>query len=166
MAPVPSNVTKCYKERNCLRVPGFGALKSALDWDHNLVQGIVSYSLVSPPPSKANMDVSTAAVTSYATCMPNAFKQTSADFELLAQAVPCGDFAVARQAFAALQQDSPWVSRAMSNSGAGSRAVGATVASAWRTLSKALQWGDAVGAQQAFAALQQALRSGRRGHLQ
>ena len=98
--------------------------------------------------------------------MPNAFERTSADFELLAQAVPCGDFAVARQAFAALQQDSPWVSRAMADSGAGSQTAGITVASAWRMLSKALQWGDAVGAQHAFAALQQALRSGRRGHLQ
>ena len=61
-----------------------------------------------------NISNHTTSPSGYAACMPNAFKQATADFELLAQALPSGDLAVARQAFTALQHDSPWVSRAMS----------------------------------------------------
>ena len=107
-----------------------------------------------------------AAPSAYAMSMPNAFKQTTADFRLLAQALPFGDLAVARQAFTALQQDSPWVHRAMATSESGRLSGSNAVGSAWRSLSKALQSDDAAGAQQAFAVLQQALQSGVRDHHQ
>jgi DNA-binding FadR family transcriptional regulator len=86
------------------------------------------------------------------------------DFKALAQALQSGDLDAARQAFATLQQDSPWVGRALSTS----TAIGATsdspVASALQSLGKALQSGDVGAAQQAFASLQQAAQSSHHAH--
>jgi hypothetical protein len=92
----------------------------------------------------------------------SAYKQSASDFKALAQALQSGDLSGAQQAFAALQQDSPWVSRAV----AGATPSGATSdgsASPLQALGKALQSGDIAGAQQAFAAVQQA-RGGHHGH--
>ena len=112
------------------------------------------------------MDVSSisAALSASATNTSSAFKQSATDFKSLAQALQSGDLAGAQQAFATLQQDSPWVSRAVSASDTANGGAGSTVASALQTLSKALQSGDISGAQQAFAALQQAFQTGHHGH--
>ncbi|HVO89159.1 MAG TPA: hypothetical protein VMV45_11500, partial [Casimicrobiaceae bacterium] len=40
------------------------------------------------------------------------------DFKTLAQALQSGDLSGAQQAFAALQQDAPWISKALSSTGA------------------------------------------------
>src|SRR5450755_1392765 len=93
----------------------------------------------------------------------NSFKQSAADFKSLALALQSGDLAGAQQAFATLQQDSPWVSRAVSASAASSSANSGSTTSPLQALSKALQSGDIAGAQQAFAALQQA-QVGHHGH--
>jgi hypothetical protein len=89
-------------------------------------------------------------------------KQAAADFQSLAQALQSGDLAGAQQAFASLQQDSPWVSRAVAGTTADSASSNST-ASPLQALGKALQSGDIAGAQQAFAAVQQA-RGGHHGH--
>jgi hypothetical protein len=93
---------------------------------------------------------------SYAGAAPNGFKQSAADFKSLEQALQAGNLAGAQQAFATLQQDSPWVSRAVSGSATGNAGASAGAASPLQALSKALQAGDITAAQQAFSALQQA----------
>jgi hypothetical protein len=90
------------------------------------------------------------------------FKQQSADFKALAQALQAGDLGAAQQAFAMLQQDAPWVSRAVSASATGSSAGSGSTTSPLQALSNALQSGDMTGAQQAFAALQ--AQHGHQGH--
>ena len=112
------------------------------------------------------MDISgiNAIGSTYATNTSTTAKQTGADFNSLAQALQSGNLAAAQQAFATLQQDSPRVSQAVSASGSGASGSGSTVASALQTLSKDLQAGDVGGAQQAFAALQQAMQTGHHGH--
>jgi flagellar basal body rod protein FlgG len=111
------------------------------------------------------MDVSGIGATQSAitTGAQSGFKQTAADFKLLAQALHSGDLAGAQQAFATLQQDSPRIGRAVSESATSTSANSGNAASSLQSLSKALQSGDLAGAQQAFAALQQAL-GGHHGH--
>jgi len=92
----------------------------------------------------------------------NNFGQTATDFQSLAQALQSGNLAAAQQAFATLQQDSPWISRAVSGT-APATGTTASASSPLQALGKALQSGDLAGAQQAFAAVQQG-RGGHHGH--
>jgi hypothetical protein len=87
-----------------------------------------------------------------------------ADFKSLAQALQSGDLAGAQQAWSTLKQDAPWIARASSSSAASSTTSTSPIASALQTLGSALQSGDAVGAQQAFSSLQQAMQSAHHGH--
>jgi hypothetical protein len=111
------------------------------------------------------MSVASIGVTPSASAVGSAsgFKQTAADFKSLAQALQSGDLASAQQAFASLQQDSPWVNRAVSGPADGNSASSGAAASPLQALSGALQSGDVAGAQQAFAKLQQSL-GGHHGH--
>jgi hypothetical protein len=97
----------------------------------------------------------------YAAGATNGFKQTAADLKTLEQALQTGDLAGAQQAFSSLQQDSPWISRALSSTNGGGSSP---FASALQSLAGALKSGDVNAAQQAFANLQQAMHSGHHGH--
>jgi hypothetical protein len=81
------------------------------------------------------------------------FKQVKADFQNLTQALQSGNITAARQAFAALQKDSPQIAQALSQSGQNSSNP---QSSALQALSTALQSGNVADAQKALASLQQA----------
>jgi DNA-binding FadR family transcriptional regulator len=115
--------------------------------------------------SETEMNVASIGVTQSASAVGSSgsAKQAGADFKSLAQALQSGDLAGAQQAMASLQQDSPWVNRALSGATDGNSTSGGAATSPLQALSKALQSGDLAGAQQAFAKLQQAV-GGHHGH--
>lgn len=99
-----------------------------------------------------------------ATYSPTNQRPAATDFKALAQALQSGDLNRAQQAFASLQQDAPWVGRALSASSAIAPAGGSSAVTALQDLRSALQSGDLSGAQQAFANLQQSAHAGHHAH--
>jgi len=98
-----------------------------------------------------------------ATTQPGGRSLAAQDFAALDQALQQGDLTGAQQAFATLQQDVPWVGRAVTGQSTQGPNGPGPLTSALQALGGALKSGDVAAAQKAFAALAQA-HGGHHGH--
>jgi hypothetical protein len=100
---------------------------------------------------------------SYKINAPTNWSQRRQDFQSLANALNSNDLQGAQTAFAALQKDSPQLSKLIQNNPNANSAN--PLATDFQNLSQALSSGDLSSAQAAFAKLQQDLQSVGAGHL-